>query len=98
MKGMELYAWREVSGEWRYALLPGTNRIKEPAEIVAQGMDFEAVLEAIARLAPGEIVFVSGATCCPEGGAGRFVLPPPEHRARLAQSAQAAGLILQGLE
>jgi hypothetical protein len=36
MKGYELYSWREKSsGDWYFALLPGTNRLKTYDEITA---------------------------------------------------------------
>jgi len=32
-KGMELYSWKPVGGEWHFSLLEGTNRLKAMAEV-----------------------------------------------------------------
>jgi hypothetical protein len=61
MKGFELYSW-QVEGEWTFALVVGTNRIKTVEEITSpevgvEGLD--ALERELDRLAPGEQVFWS---------------------------------------
>ena len=60
-KGVELYSWSDTaSGQCRYSLLPGTNRNKEPAEIMASDTaipDIPRLKERLALLADGEQVF-----------------------------------------
>ena len=58
-KGMEIYSWKAESGEWQYALLPGTNRIKTIAEVVEYPLDQQALEAALFELAAGETVFWS---------------------------------------
>ena len=55
-KGYELYSWREPQGEWRYALLLGTNRLKSPDEILAAGISEPELRRRLAELAPAESV------------------------------------------
>ncbi len=58
MKGFELYTWQE-DGQWYFALLEGTNRLKTDEEILSAGrfMDGpEKLQEALKRLAPGQFV------------------------------------------
>jgi hypothetical protein len=60
LKGWELYSWTEA-GEWRFALLLGTNRTKRCAEIKNPNaaktiFELEAALARLARL-PGEQVY-----------------------------------------
>ncbi|MEW6094531.1 MAG: hypothetical protein AB1531_11280 [Chloroflexota bacterium] len=57
-KGFELYTWQE-DGQWYFALLEGTNRLKTDEEILSAGrfMDGpEELQEALKRLAPGQFV------------------------------------------
>jgi hypothetical protein len=59
-KGMELYSWTNSSGEWVYALMPGTNREKTAAEI--QNVKYvipniSALEKRFSRLAVGEQVY-----------------------------------------
>ena len=57
-KGWELYAWPE-GPDWKYSLLPGTNRLKSDDEIAASDARLEnldQVKQALAQLAPGEWV------------------------------------------
>jgi len=56
MKGYELYTW-QANGEWRYALVAGTNRLKTYDEIVAPSTAIKSIDELqsqLARLAKGE--------------------------------------------
>ena len=59
MKGWELYSWLEVDG-WRFALVPGTNRLKTRAEVVAAGvLGLQEIVQTLESLARGEEVFWS---------------------------------------
>jgi hypothetical protein len=58
-KGMELYSW-QVGREWRYSLLPGTNRSKSSSEIRAPKVTMSSLSELkerLAQLALGESIF-----------------------------------------
>lgn len=62
MKGYELYSWK-ISGEWYFALLVGTNRIKTRREVSSprvriRGVD--ALKRKLDRLAEGEEVTWAG--------------------------------------
>ena len=56
-KGMELYSWQNEAGEWRYAILVGTNRNKTLDEVQSTPLDLQAVKNAIAQMAVGESLF-----------------------------------------
>lgn len=61
-KGMELYSWTNPDGEWRFALLAGTNALK--SEALIKGMEYQIVtLEELGkrfrRLAENERVYWS---------------------------------------
>ena len=63
MKGYELYSWQD-SGQWHFAVLPGTNRDKTIEEIRAPATSVkeENALEAIIRTLPsGQFVTWWGA-------------------------------------
>lgn len=55
-KGYELYSWR-INGDFRYALVPGTNRNKTWDEIHAAGIERKALEARLRKLAVGENVF-----------------------------------------
>ncbi|MBM4061995.1 MAG: hypothetical protein FJ265_13000 [Planctomycetes bacterium] len=55
-KGMELYSVQDARGAWRFALLAGTNRVKDPAEIANAAVPVEEVKRRLALLAVGELV------------------------------------------
>ena len=85
-KGVELYSWRGDEGEWRFALLEGTNRIKTEAEIKGykkQVKGVEAAAKAIAKLAVDEEV-----SWIHRGGG--FAFPPAEVRKEIADAAEKA--------
>ena len=107
MKGYELYAWDDGGQNW-FTLLPGTNRLKSPAEvfsgerevidpdggfaITVTGLD--AVSGQLARLPRGTLVFVSTVRYPP--GTTLEALATPESVALvLRQDAVALGLDLQ---
>ncbi len=74
MKGYELYSWR-ARGEWYFALLTGTNRLKSRREVRAPGarlIGVEALKRRLDLLAEGEEVSWSaglapGTALPPEG-------------------------------
>jgi len=53
-KGMELYSWQNIHGEWQYAILEGTNRNKMLDEVYAKPLDLQGVKNAITQMAVGE--------------------------------------------
>jgi hypothetical protein len=58
-KGVELYSWRDSRGDWVFALLSGTNRLKTAGEIKAPRNRIAGVGElakAFSRLAIDEKV------------------------------------------
>lgn len=66
-KGYELYSWRTDQGEWRYALVAGTNRLKAWSELEAEAGSEAELRRRLTELASGESVSwcnraVSGAT------------------------------------
>ncbi len=73
MKGYELYSWKS-RGEWYFAFLVGTNRLKTRDEVTSprvrlQGV--EAVKKKLEQLAKGDDVFWSS-------GLVRGTILPPE--------------------
>jgi hypothetical protein len=59
-KGMELYSWKDTNGDWVFALLPGTNRLKAEAEAKKKETQIPGADELgkhFLRLAEGEQVF-----------------------------------------
>jgi hypothetical protein len=59
-KGVELYSWKDSAGNWRYSLLPGTNRLKTRDEIVSEGVvvkDVPTLKRRLSALAVDEQVF-----------------------------------------
>ncbi|MHB8894263.1 MAG: hypothetical protein ACYC99_03675 [Candidatus Geothermincolia bacterium] len=51
MKGYELYSW-SANGQWSFAVLPGTNRIKTFAEISGSGVQGVERIEMLLRGVP----------------------------------------------
>lgn len=78
-KGYELYSWQS-EGEWRFALVPGTNRLKKWSELDAAGASEGEVQRAIAKLPRGERV--SWCSRRVEGN-GPALEQPPHHRVQL---------------
>ena len=78
-KGYELYSWQNA-GEWRFALVPGTNRLKDWSELNAAATTEGEVQRAIAKLPRGERV-----SWCPHRveGSGPSLEEPPPHRVEL---------------
>ncbi len=88
LKGYELYSW-QVEGEWRFSLLPGTNRMKDSEEIMAAETmitDADALIALLGTIPEGEYVFWLAF----EGGD----LPPDEVISRVEQVCEQQGLIL----
>lgn len=85
-KGVELYSWKDKSGNWTFVLLDGTNRLKKEGEVKAaknQVKGVEKLKKAIAQLAAGEQVFWMHSI---EG----FEFPPAAIRKEIEQAARAA--------
>lgn len=73
-KGYELYSWQTANGEWRYALLVGTNRLKDWSELEKSALAEQELQRALGELARGESV-----TWCNREVAGQppaLVRPP----------------------
>jgi hypothetical protein len=61
-KGWELYIWKE-GADWKFALLPGTNRLKDDGEIKAAAVTgLDAIEKKLDSLAAQQEVFLSGRT------------------------------------
>ena len=91
-KGYELYAWQD-GRNWRYALLEGTNRNKEDAEIAAPKSRLESlddVMRALKPIRPKESV-----TLMPRHRGGP--IPPKEALKELRSFCERRQLHLQGL-
>jgi hypothetical protein len=90
MKGYELYSW-QANGEWQYALVVGTNRLKAFDEIASPNVAVKSVDELrsrLARLARGEeIVWVTETDA-------RLALPPAPVVNDIRKACQALGLSL----
>lgn len=90
MKGYELYSW-QVNGEWRYALVTGTNRLKTYDEIVAPATAIKSVTglrTQLRRLAKGEeIVWGTWVD-------NRLAFPPQEVIDEIQKTCQELGLQL----
>jgi hypothetical protein len=73
MKGLELYSWQDVTtNEWRFTVLPGTNRLKTSEEILASdNYALQELKDRLTQLAAGEQIFWSE-------GSDTFTLPPKE--------------------
>ncbi len=103
MKGYELYSWQD-GGEWRFALMTGTNRNKTPAEVVAEeslvtadgwvhinvtGVD--AIKGVLSRVPQGEYVSWL-ADPRDEQGEAAFGLPPASTVDAIEEHARQCGL------
>ena len=59
-KGIELYSWQDSNGDWLFALLPGTNRLKIETEVKKkenQILGTKELEKRFMRIAEGEQVF-----------------------------------------
>lgn len=59
-KGVELYSWKNSNGDWLFALLPGTNRLKTETEVKKKDnwiAGADELDKRLGRLAEGEQVF-----------------------------------------
>ena len=91
MKGWELYSWTE-RGAWRFALLVGTNRMKQATEIKAPVVtlpNVAALKEKLTELASGESVFWDATRMV------GFGLPPAATLETVRQHCQTLGLRLE---
>lgn len=92
-KGIELYSWQTDVGEWRYSLLPGTNRIKTVGEVTAAPLDQAALEAALLELPPGETVFWS--TRADQDDAGLLAIPPQDLVDAVTRTAAEAGVRIE---
>ena len=90
MKGYELYSW-ETDGEWHYALVAGTNRLKVFDEIASPSVAVKSLDELRARLAQlargEEIIWVTWMDA-------RLALPPQPIVDEIIKACQDLGLNL----
>lgn len=89
-KGIDLYSWRDDKGDWVFALVPGTNRLKLEAEIKTGDL-ISGVAELERRFfqyAEGEQVFWSHLVWPP--GAKVFEYPDAETMADVESAAKKA--------
>jgi hypothetical protein len=83
-KGVELYSWKEKGGDWVFALLDGTNRLKTEEEVKAARNQIRGAAELkkrLARLAVGEQVLWTHPI---EG----FAFPPEAIRKEIEKAAK----------
>ncbi len=88
MKGYELYSWQD-GGQWRFALLVGTNREKSVEEIKAVDTVLpgtEALRSALGKIAAGQYVTWSARETLP--------FPPDDIVKQVQQVCKDKGLIL----
>jgi len=91
MKGYELYSWK-IRGDWYFALLVGTNRLKTRREVSspkARVRGVEALKRKLDRLAEGEEVTWAG------GLAPGAVLPPEKIVEEVKNYCGRRGIILR---
>lgn len=103
MKGWDLYSWQE-GGQWRYSLLPGTNRAKTWAEISAPAgadamtsqTDTTVVRDWFSRLGRGSEVmwWGPGAVNVESAAAPRLEHPPLSVQTQFQAWAADAGVTL----
>ena len=90
MKGYELYSW-QANGEWHYALVSGTNRLKAFDEFASPTVALKSLGELRARLAQlargEEIVWVTWTD-------DRLALPPQPVIDDVKKACQELGLTL----
>lgn len=90
VKGYEIYSWQS-EGEWRYALMMGTNRLKTYDEITTSSVAVESLAELqsrLAELAAGEEIIWG--TAIDE----RLALPSLPAIAEIERTCQQLGLSL----
>lgn len=91
-KGYKLYSWRDGTG-WRYALLLGTNRLKQWSEIERAARPFSDLENALAALPANEYV-----SWCPQRLANiqpPLGFPPADAVTRIQRIATAGSWHLQ---
>ena len=93
LKGYEIYSWRDRRGRWRYALLPGTNRLKSQDEIFASPMTEAELSSHLAKLQELEDV-----SWCPPAQLRthpRLEIPPKSVTKPLVESAKKHNIHVQ---
>ena len=74
-KGMELYSWQGAEG-WCYALMPGTNRLKNWTEVQESAISLGELEPQLKQLAEGE--HLSWLTQCNGAPKDALTYPPEE--------------------
>jgi hypothetical protein len=90
-KGVELYSWKDKEGNWVFALLNGTNRLKTAEEVKGADNQFKGTVglkRALAGLAVGEQV----SWAHPIKG---FEFPPEATRKEIEKAAKEAQIELR---
>ena len=95
-KGYELYSWRTDQGEWRYALVSGTNRLKAWSELEAEAVSEAELRRRLAKLASGESV--SWCNRAVSGAASELVQPPKDKVEALLDLARRNGISLNSCD
>jgi len=75
-KGMELYSWQDAKGNWQFAVLAGTNRLKSAEEVRVHPLSLTQVEEQISGMAAGEQVLWLTQASDMSGAPIVFPLPP----------------------
>ena len=88
MKGYELYSWQE-GGQWKFALLVGTNREKtleeiKSADVVLTGVD--ELTSTLKNIPSGQYITWSAQET--------LAFPPDEIRSQIALTCKEQGLLL----
>jgi hypothetical protein len=90
-KGVELYSWKDKSGDWVFVLLAGTNNEKQTEKVQEAKNQLKGkddLKKALARLAEGEQVSWTHRI---EG----FEFPPEAMRKEIKKAATAAKIVLR---
>jgi hypothetical protein len=98
-KGMELYSWQDQAGQWRFSILPGTNRNKTVSEVQDQPLSKAEVEAAFCQMAKGEQVFWMPYAVDADSREHRtFPYPPKEIQKEIQALADRCMVQLIGLE
>jgi hypothetical protein len=77
-KGMELYSWQDQAGQWRFSILPGTNRNKTVTEVQERPLSRTELRAAFCTMAKNEQVFWMPYAVEADTGQHRTFPYPPE--------------------
>ncbi|MCB0035459.1 MAG: META domain-containing protein [Anaerolineales bacterium] len=96
LKGYQIFSWLE-GNEWRFALLAGTNRLKEVEEVQVAPLMLDELIGQLQTLEPGtEVHWPDTATAdiLTSGDKGIFALPPQDIIDQVLEAVYAADLPL----